>query len=347
MIEDSIQVALMGSINSLDFRGDKGIAYDYQNRQITLFDTEGEIVMAKEFALEGPGSIGHVTNLKILEDGNILVYQFGNKMPLLNEALEVQRYYEMSFPAELRGAAYFQHMYAQHEDDVYLFFPGRDGGNPYLDNFYKDYKLVEKLNLSTGNSESVFKLASDSKYLTDLKFDYPMMALSAGEGEIYLALDTESLIHVYSPDAKEESLITLDFSPSKFVQMEGSNEEYASSYGKMLKGGVKNLFAIPNGVVVHYSEGIEGEVYKREALHDRENWPKLPDFDNNMLKVYQQDKGWSNEVQVPCHMKTISGIMDLNDSFWALRNDDYIGEEQDYLTFYRVRLKQNNNSPSL
>lgn len=122
------------------------------------------------------------------------------------------------------------------------------------------------------------------------------------------------------------------------MQMPGEKSEYVSFYGKIYPGGIKNLFVIPNGVVVHYNEGIEGEIYQRESLFEKENWSKLPDFDVLRLKVYLEGKGWSNEVQVPPHIKGISGIHDLDTNFYGFRHDDYLGEEQDYLTFYKMRL---------
>jgi hypothetical protein len=176
-----------------------------------------------------------------------------------------------------------------------------------------------------------------SGYLT---YEYPMVAVSSGDGLIYVALDTESLIHVFDPNSEESALESLDFTPKKFVQMAGGREEFVTSYGKQLRGEVKNLFAIPGGIVVNYTEGIEEEVYQQEGLHEQENWSRRPDFNPNVLKVFQKDKGWSNEIIIPPHLRTVSGIKGLSDDFWALRYDDYVGEEQDYLTFYRLKLKQ-------
>ncbi|MBS9524300.1 hypothetical protein KIH41_01245 [Litoribacter ruber] len=340
-VVDSIQVGVMESISAIDFNSDFGAIFGIQTQTLTTFGFDGSIINSKTFPQDGPGSVSFITDLKILEDGKLLLYPFNShKLPLLNNELEVEKYYEMPFKSELQGAAYFQRMFALHNDDVYLFYPGRDGGVPYLNDFYKNHKVLEKLNLTSGSTEAVFQLPDNSKYLSDLTYEYPTVAVSSNDDLIYLALDTESLIHVFDPNAKEESLETLDFAPTKFVQMEGSKEEFVSSYGKQMKGGVKNLYAVPGGVVVYYSEGINEEVYQREGLHERENWSRRPDFDGNILKIYQKENGWSNEIVLPPHMRAVSGISDLFEDFWAMRYDDYLGEEQDYLTFYRLKLKQ-------
>jgi hypothetical protein len=341
VIQDSIQVDLMEGITAIDFNSDFGAVFSMQGRKITLFNLDGSIKQSKPYPQDGPGAVGFVTDLKILDDGKILLYPFnGHKLPLLDENLEVEKYYEMPFASELQGAAYYQQMFAVHDGDVFLFYPGRDGGVPYLKDFYKNHNLLEKFSLTSGNAEGVFRLPPNSKYHSDLTYEYPMVAVSSGDGLIYVALDTESLIHVFDPNSEESALESLDFTPKKFVQMAGGKEEFVTSYGKQLRGEVKNLFAIPGGIVVNYTEGIEEEVYQREGLHEQENWSRRPDFNPNVLKVYQKDKGWSNEIIIPPHLRTVSGIKGLSDDFWALRYDDYVGEEQDYLTFYRLKLKQ-------
>ncbi len=340
-IIDSIQVDVMESISAMDFNKEQGVVYSYHNNQITKFDSNGKTLNSKIYPKEGPGSLGFVTNLRFMETGEILLYPFGNKLVILDADLEIKKNLEMSFPAELHGAAYFQYMFAVYGEDVFLFYPGRDGGNPYLNNFYKDYKILEKLNLKSGISEASYKLPLNSKYQSELTYDYPTVILSAGNDRIYVALDTESLIHIYDPNTDAPALESLDFEPQKFVQMPGEKSEFVSYYGKIYRGGIKNLFAVPNGVVVHYNEGIESDIYQRESLLEQENWSMLPDFDRQKLKVYQEKKGWSNEIIIPPNIEVISGINDLENSFYGFRHDDYIGEEQDFITFYKLRLVRN------
>lgn len=337
-IIDSIQVDLMESVMAMDFKGDRGVVYTYQSNQITLFDSDGKTIRSKSYPKEGPGSIRFLTNMRFLDNGNILLYPLGNTLILLDEDLEVIKNLEMPFPPELQGAAYFQYMFAVHGDEAFIYYPGRDGGNPYLPNYYKDHKILERLNLNTGISQPTYKLPENSKYQSDLTYSYPTVTLSARNEKIYVALDAESLIHVYDAKSDAPALKTLDFKPRKFVQMPGEKAESVSFYGKIYPGRIKNIFAIPEGVVVHYNEGVEEEVYQRESLVEKENWDKLPDYNMIKLKVYLEEKGWSNEIQVPAHIHAIHGIHDVENSFYGFRNDDHIGEEQDFRTFYKLKL---------
>jgi hypothetical protein len=43
-------------------------------------------------------------------------------------------------------------------------------------------------------------------------------------------------------------------------------------------------------------------------------------------------------VIVPSKIKLILNIESVDKSFYALRDDDFLGEEQDYITFYKLQL---------
>jgi hypothetical protein len=283
-IFDSIQVDLDDQLNSIDFAYDKGIAYGYQNRAMVVFDSTGRILAKTNFPEEGPGSVGHIIDIRRLENGDCFVYSFGNQLTLLSEELEIKRKFEMAFPPELRGAAYYRHLVDFKNDQAYLFYPGRDGGNPYSRDFYKKHHVLEKMDLSTGNSEPFLKVPDISKYHGDLTYEYPGVSISIREDLLYLILDTEPYIHIYDL-AGGELQTSLDFQPEKFLQKEGSKEEYVSSYGEFMKGEIHNVFSLPEGVAVHYGEGIDQDIFQQEKLLEKENWYKQPDYNANKLDL--------------------------------------------------------------
>lgn len=338
-IFDSIQVNADEQLISIDFAYDKGVAYGYQTRAMIVFDSTGRISAKKNFPEEGPGSIGYIIDIRPLENGDYFVYPFGNQLTLLSDKLEIKRQYQVSFPPELRGAAYFRHLVDIKDDKAYLFFPGRDGGNPYLNDFYKKHHVLERLDLKTGNFEPYLKLSETSKNHDDLTYEYPSVSMSISGELLYLILDTEPYIHVY--ELNDGKLIrSLNFQPQKFLQKEGSKEEFVSSYGEFMRGEIHSVFALVEGVAVHYREGIDQEIFQREKLMERENWYKQADYNTQKLKVYRNDSGWSNEIDVPAKVKAISGFSDLDKTFWGLRNDEYVNLEEEFITFYKMRLNR-------
>tara|TARA_R110001592_G_scaffold108704_5_gene303744 strand:- start:455 stop:1603 length:1149 start_codon:yes stop_codon:yes gene_type:complete len=337
-IYDSIQVDIAERINTFDFLGGRGLMYGFQTRELVLFDTTGKTLTRRSFPEEGPGSLGYTIDVRLMENGDCFVYSFGNQLTLLSEELDIKKKYEMDFPAELRGSKYYQHVMDINKGKGYLFFPGRDGGNPYLKDFYKKYSLLEKLDLESGNSVPFLKLPKVSKYHDELTYEYPNLAVSIHGSILYLALDKESYVHSYDLEKEGELKASIDFHPEKFLQKEGSKEESVSSYGAFKAGGINSLFGITNGVAVHYHEGIEQDVFQQEKLLKKENWIKIPDYNKQKMIVYTNDKGWSNEIDVPEKILAISGMTDLNKPFWGLRYDDYVNLEEDFKTIYKMRL---------
>lgn len=108
----------------------------------------------------------------------------------------------------------------------------------------------------------------------------------------------------------------------------------------MLDGNIRNIFPTKQGMVVVYDEGISEDIFVQNELKEPKNFPVYLNFQNHILKIIQPDGSLSNEIIVPNSIKRLLPIEDLDKPFLALRNDEFIGEEQDYLTFYKLRLIQ-------
>jgi hypothetical protein len=108
----------------------------------------------------------------------------------------------------------------------------------------------------------------------------------------------------------------------------------------MLDGRIRQFFVTDKGTVVFYEEGIEEEIFSQNELKLRKNFPKYKDFQNQVLKIIYQDSILSNEIIVPYNIGSILNIEKLDKPFYALRNDDFIGEEHDFITFYKLQLEK-------
>ncbi|HSI75258.1 MAG TPA: hypothetical protein VK957_05175 [Lunatimonas sp.] len=106
----------------------------------------------------------------------------------------------------------------------------------------------------------------------------------------------------------------------------------------MLDGRTKQLFVTKKGTVIFYNEGIEEDGFVQNELNIPKNFPKYKDFQNQILKIIVKDTILSNEIIVPYSIGRIMNIEELDEPFFALRDDDFIGEEQDYITFYKLQL---------
>lgn len=102
-----------------------------------------------------------------------------------------------------------------------------------------------------------------------------------------------------------------------------------------------NVYALPQGLIIHYDEGINQDAFMNAGLKDKNNWYKIPDIQKKYLRISEPELGWSNEIVVPPIISMIMNIEDLDKAFYAIRSDEYLGEEQEYVTLYKLRLKRN------
>jgi hypothetical protein len=147
------------------------------------------------------------------------------------------------------------------------------------------------------------------------------------------------MIHVYDIKEGGAYLYTVDFKPAKFLDNGEHQKEYQYISGRrMLDGEIRQLFVTEKGTVVYYDEGIEEDIFVQNELNLPKNFPKYKDFQKQVLKIITQDSVLSNEIIVPYRIGRIMNIEKLDKPFFALRDDDFIGEEQEYITFYKLQL---------
>jgi hypothetical protein len=154
-----------------------------------------------------------------------------------------------------------------------------------------------------------------------------------------LTLSNEPKVHTYDLSKGGEYLNTIDFQPSKFLDNGEHQKEYEYiSMNRMLDGDIRQLFVTEKGTVVIFNEGIEEEIFLQNELNIPKNFPKRKDFQNQVLKIILPDSILSNEIIVPYRIGRFMNIEELDQPFYALRDDDFLGEEQDYVTFYKLQL---------
>ena len=133
----------------------------------------------------------------------------------------------------------------------------------------------------------------------------------------------------------------MDFSPTDFKLIPGQKTEVTYSQSmQMNEARINGIYSDQRHIIIAYQGGIDGDTFVNNNLKERENFYRYPEFKKDYLKIYQYGSGWSNEMIIPSKVKLILNIEAVDKPFYALRNDEYLGEEQDYLTFYKLQLIQ-------
>ncbi|MDO6437090.1 hypothetical protein Q4534_06720 [Cyclobacterium sp. 1_MG-2023] len=341
VILDSIQVDYLGTVDGGDFRNGKGVFYNFEENKLIEFDSNGRILNETTYPKDGPGKVQYPTQLKYAQDGRLFAASFMGWLYELNTNLTLKQEIKLSFLSQSQDGGGFIKNLEYYNDSLISFYPGRDDANPYGPHFIRDNFLLEKIDPTTGGSKPLIKIPSTSRYSTNKFFERPIIQFGISRNKLHLALSNEPLIHIYDLTNGEIYLNTVDFKPSKFLDNgEHKEKNQYISHFKMLDGRINQLFVTEKGTVVYYKEGIEEEIFIQNELKLRENYPNYKDFQNQVLKIIYQDSILSNEIIVPYNIGSILNIEKLDKPFYSLRNDDFIGEEQDYLTFYKLQLEK-------
>jgi hypothetical protein len=257
----------------------------------------------------------------------------------LNRDLSLKQEITLSFLSQAHDGGGLLRNLEFWNDSLVSYYPGRDGANPYDPHFVRDHFLLEKIDPKTGGSVPIIKIPSTSRYSSDKFFERPWIQFGISESRLHLALSNESMIHIYDLNDGGAYLYTVDFKPSKFLDNGEHQEKYQYISGRrMLDGRIKQLFVTKKGTVVTYNEGIEEDIFIQNELNIPKNFPKYKDFQNQILKIIVKDSILSNEITVPYNIGRIMNIEELDEPFYALRDDEFIGKEQDYITFYKLQL---------
>ncbi|WP_425636074.1 hypothetical protein ACPUEN_11805 [Algoriphagus yeomjeoni] len=340
-IVDSIQVDYLGTVDGGDFKNNEGVIFNFKENKLIKFDDSGKILHEQSYPKEGPGKVQYPTQIKIREEGDILAASFIGWLYEINPDLSFKKEIKLEFPTEAKDGGGLLKNLDVWNGKIISYYPGRDGANPYGPHFFRDHYLLEKIDADKETSEPIIRIPNTSRYSTDKYYERPFLQFVVLENYLYLALENEPLVHVYDLSQNNEYLHTYNFEPTKFLDNGEHSKPYEYiSFSKMRDASIQQFFPTEQGIFVLYTEGISEEIYAQYELKKPENFPQHKDHQRQIIKIINPDSTLSNEIDLSYRIGRILNIESLSKPFYALRNDDYIGEEQDYLTFYKLKLVQ-------
>lgn len=338
VILDSIQVEHLAEIREGIFSTGTGLIKDISGSTLIKFDSLGEILLKKDFPKEGPGSVMWLESL-VEHNGEYFGTTSFSDIYHLDANLNLKETLKMPFMGESRGGAYNRKNIAFWKEKILLWYPGRNGVSPYIDHFYRDYPLLEFYDPNTKTSKPVVRTPLTSKFSSDEFFGRPYINFTIENDSLFLTFSNEPILHVY---AMGDSILwerSIDMKPTDFNLIPGQKTPVTyQEMTKMNEAMIHGIYSDPNHVIVTYHGGIDADTFESNNLKERGSFFRYPEFRKNYLKIYRHGYGWSNELVIPSKIKIILNIESVEKTFYALRNDDFIGEEQDYLTFYKLQL---------
>ncbi|GAB2496761.1 hypothetical protein [Algoriphagus taiwanensis] len=339
ILVDSIQVDYLGRVDGLEFKDGKGVLFNFKENKLLEFDESGKILHEQSYPFDGPEKVFYPVQLKYAEDGNLYGASFIGWLYEFNSDLTFKREIKLPFLTEAKDGGGLRRVLEEWRDKLIMYYPGRDGANPYDPFFFRDHFLLEKVDPKTGDAEPIIRIPSTSRYSSDKFYERPWVNFGILGDTLYFTLDNEPMIHLYDMNQNGKYLSTLNFQPSRFEDNGEHTEKYQYISGtQMLDGRIKQLFPTMEGIVVTFEEGITEDVFVQNELKDPKNFPLYPQFQNQVLKIVQLDGSLSNEIIIPNQIDRMVGLTSLSEPFYAVRDDEWLGEEQDYITFYKLKL---------
>lgn len=321
------------------FENGKGIVKDIATQAVLQFDSTGKLLVNKIFPKDGPGKVDWFEGIVIDETGEIFASTSFNNLYHFNPDLNLVETMIIPFAGEARGGMRNARNLSKWNNKLLLWYPGRDGISPYIDNFYQDYPLLELFDLSTQTSIPLINTPSTSKFSTEEFYNRPYIQFTIESDSLYLTFSNEELIHVYTlPDGNW--VRSINFQPTDFKLYPGQKSPV--SYQQMMtmsEARIMGIYSDPKHLLLTYQGGIDSETFIQNELKESRNFYRYPEFNTSYLKVFSFAQGkWSNEIEIPAKIELILNIESTDQALYALRNDDFIGEEHEYLTFYKLRL---------
>ncbi|SFB54968.1 hypothetical protein [Algoriphagus aquimarinus] len=340
-ILDSIQVDYLGRIWDANFKNGFGYLRDNSSNSLVKFDTTGAIVAIQSYPTDGPGAVKSFSSTAISDQDELFASTRSLEIQHFDKDLNLVENLEMPFISESKGGRRNAKNMSFWKDKLLLWFPGRDGISPYINHFYRDYPLLELFDPASQTSDSLIRLPSTSKFNSELFFGRPIVQFTVSDDLLYFVLSNEALIHIYSLAEGGKWLESIDFDPKEFVLIPGQKEKVGYVSGNtMYEASVEGIYSSGDTVIVYYSGGITEDIFQQFELNLPKNFYKYPEYRKNFLRAYNPTSGLSNEIELPPSIDFILNIESMTKPFYALRNDEYIGEEQEYLTFYKLKLVQ-------
>lgn len=328
VVKDTLSIDFQGEIHAGDFKDNRGIIYNYRSGEYLKFDSAGKVLIRNSIPAEGERGLFYVNALKILDDGEVLAHSIKGEIALLDEELRLREKLFMPFPNGTMDLKRNVSTIDKWNNELLLFYPGRDNKSPYSLGYYRDNYLLEKLDLNTGKSSPFLKLSPESKYQKNLHFEPPTALISCAGNQLYFAFNKEPLIHRYNlveGGAWEESI---PLETANFVQIQGQEIPLGNDGSVLAEGEITGLFGLENGFAVTFFEGLEN------SPNQQKNRPP-----GQQLKVFADKTGWSAPVDLPFEILFILNFEGPDLPFYAIVNPIYTGQTNNQIKILKLHLQ--------
>ncbi|WP_155907469.1 hypothetical protein [Lunatimonas lonarensis] len=334
---DSFTVNYTKEIHGVAFNGRTGVFYHFKDVSLTQFDNKGNLLGTAPVPEDGPEAMGYIVGMRYRPDGSLLLQSLNGEIGIMDSSLTLQRHLQMPFQSTLPTLRSNVKSLDSQGNDVLVYFPGRNGTNPFEKGYFKNNFLLEKIDLESGEVQPVFKLAPESKFQEDTYHDTPYVLIAVGgHDEVLYVLDNDPIIHRYVLRGNDVPSLSIPLEARKFIQVTPQPIPLGNMDG-VYPGVIDGIHPITGGFAVTYGEGLTKEEVDNQRYAD----PRaLKSIQRNVLKFYFYDKGWSDEIDLPREISEILYIEGPEGISYGLKNVAFGGSQTtNQVTIYKLAIE--------
>lgn len=345
IISDSIQVDILGNLFVFDFDRELEVFLGRSSKnEIVLFDDSGEIKNQFTFQQDGPNKIYFVLGIGFL-DGKVTVMATQNGLTQFAETGEIHR--RISIPD---GYTFFNGLsfpaFKIEEEYAYV-RPERDGidWDDLAEVMTKTYQnpLLEIYDPQKGTIRNTMPFPPNTVYSSGDFYSWMFPKIIKTENEWLVSLMAEMKYHVFHQVGNEvEYVKSVDLEVNNFISMPGiameKYDQWDEKYSNLVFGRIEQIFKREKDIVLIYTKGVSEEISKN---YNRDNQEEYWAFRNGIPRYaavfdhsYQLIQ---NDIELPKGVIT-SSVLTKKDEILAKKNQDAVGVEESFETFYKLQL---------
>lgn len=345
-VVDSVQLEVMATYLSLmDVHDSTGnlLVIESDPPVVYEFDSLGQFIHRIQLEKDGPESVGrYILAAEYFEDGVALLGV--NVLNIYDSSRTLQK--SLKLPAPPKGMIYmgFNHLQEavlEGSKHLTLFNAARTDYPPEQPEYYQYFNLMEYVDPKSANFKAIGKLQQGSRYLNKRAHQFLKPSFHTIGHEVHYAMDTDTVLYVMDIASEEivkqwkipfTDFVLFNGFPMGAIGMEAKLEPRDSP------GRISNLFYVDSLHIILYNPGIKLHVIEEiKATYGEEQAADRLDSLNGKKYMIMQAGKVVGEGQLPAKMRDV--ILASPDGYlWASQDVDFLEEEPDQITFYKLRI---------
>lgn len=347
-LEDSIRISYFGSLMLKDYdpETDEYVAFNDQKNEVLILDGTGKIVQSFTLQSDGPDAITGFSLNPTFSAGNICIfadkiYTLNREGTVLNRTKIPYSYYWIVIGGRIAAFSladkliYYKPESAEEGRDEQLSYKSMLMGGP----------MMEVLDTISGEYYPTMYFPETDAFDPELFYGYPSPLITNRGSHWFLSVSNVLEFHVYTENKQQlafERTIRIPAQNAYLdqpVPLEQMNTFFEKNGLIYRMPQIHRFLPMKDQLITFYSKGVSPEIKASYDVSNPEERMKLMDQYPMEFAVFDSDfENLAADLPVPKSLVYYSALVDREGYIVALKDQEHVGEEEDFHTLYKYRL---------